>query len=257
MTTTGIRERPILFSAPMIQAIRAGHKSVTRRVITPQPPPWVESFGYTAFTPPERISGRGRTPEHGPCESFFECPYGLKGDRLWVRESFYVAEPYSWGTDPSGEPIIHQGVPRGPVHYAADGLPANTPNSHYPTGLRGGAISAPDPYAVWRCRPSIHMPRWASRITLEIKSVRVERVQEIDTLGALDEGFEGAHEIVHGIMKESGKEPRTREWLEGDPRDEFALLWDKLNGNRNGGIYSWTVNPWVWIVCFAVVKAGE
>jgi hypothetical protein len=161
------------------------------------------------------------------------CPYGKPGDHLWVRESFYTAEPYSWGTDPSGEAIEYRGVPRNPVHYAADGRPENTPNNHYPNGLRGGAIAAPDPNAIWKPRPSIYMPRRASRITLEITEVRVERLQLISGQDALNEGF-------------------INEF--NDPElaiSDFLILWDKINSKK----YPWDSNPWVWVISFKRTEA--
>src|SRR5690348_12362489 len=83
-----MRERPILFSAPMVRALLAGTKTQTRRAVTPQPPEWCTEFGYTAFTPTGSISGRGRYGNDGPAEKFFRCPYGIAGDRLWVRETW-------------------------------------------------------------------------------------------------------------------------------------------------------------------------
>jgi hypothetical protein len=110
------------------------------------------------------------------------------GDRLWVRESFWHARSYPM-TMPSGEAESGNAWAWRLIYYAADGEPENTPNKHYSEGLRGGAISAPDPYADWWKRPSIHMPRWASRLTLIVKDVKVEWLRDISEEDAIAEGF--------------------------------------------------------------------
>lgn len=237
---TAIKERPILFSGPMVRAILDGKKTVTRRVVKGRDPRW-------------EVDDRedGRLWPYYPCYVYAEpepidlqCPYGQPGDRLWVRETFWFARPYNYGFCPSGDPIIRRGIPLAPVHYAADGDPPNTPNRHYPDGLKGGAFAAPDPYAIWVKRPSIHMPRRLCRIVLEVKSVRVERLQGITEDEAIAEGFERDFRpdgtdygcgLVHAV-------------------EEFAALWDQLNADRG---HSWESNPWVWRVEFErVINQG-
>ena len=129
------------------------------------------------------------------------CPYGRVGDRLWVRETWHHAGP--------------ERTP-GYVSYRADG---EFMEYYKKQGYK------------WR--PSIFMPRWASRLTLEVVSVRVERVQEISSKDAIAEGVE------YDVSKPGG-------W----PVDRFAFLWDKINGKRG---YSWDSNPFVWVIEFCKV----
>lgn len=108
------------------------------------------------------------------------CPKGVVGDSLWVRETWWQAG-YSYQTYPEDDEYTWCGSRR--VHYNADGDPPNEPNRDYPKGLRNGAFSAAEPNKVWRKRPSIHMPRWASRILLEIVGVKLESRASIDEKG--------------------------------------------------------------------------
>lgn len=228
-------DRPILFSGPMVRAILAGKKTVTRRVVKPQPPPWANEIGVSAFTPPGMLSARGSHPEHGPSEAFVKQRWD-PGDCLWVRESFWQVRSYPMML-PSGE--VESGNNWGSlVHYSADGPPANIPNRHYPNGLRGNGISAPDPYADWARRPSIHMARKQSRITLEVTTVRVERLQAIAEEDAKAEGTPPMLGFPDPV----------------DPqyRDAFRQLWDSINGKRAG--CAWKDDPWVWCVEFRRIE---
>ena len=140
------------------------------------------------------------------------CPYGQPGgDRLYVRETW--AAPHAYDHLPPR--LIPQDAR---IHYAA-------------TEDRGGLL--------WR--PSIHMPRWASRITLEITSVRVERLQEIDIADAQAEGVSDTGAF---ILDGEGNE-------QGGPIAEYAVLWDQINGDG-----SWESNPWVWVIEFKRVEGG-
>lgn len=202
-----MKERPILFSSEMVRAILENRKSQTRRIVNPNP----DISGHWKEWTPERTDQWIRL-----------CPYGVAGDRIWVRETFWVADVYSRGVYPSGADIEGPYIPQGsPLHYAADGNPPNVPNRSYPEGLRNGAFAAPDPYAIWLKRPSIHMPRWASRITLEITKVRCERLKEISQQDA----------------KAEGCNPQSR--------GAFFDLWDSINGKG-----AWDKNPWVWVIEF-------
>jgi len=178
-----IKERPILFSGPMVRAILDGRKTMTRRVIK-----------YPAVTVEHDriIAGRFIDPKTGCVDGQFDviaCPYGQPGDRLWVRETYNSC---------GGKPF-----------YRADG------ELH------------PD----WKWRPSIFMPRWASRITLEITAVRVERLKDITIEDAQAEG-----------VTPLGVEGDGRRW-----RAAFRELWDSLNAKRGHG---WGANPWVWVISF-------
>jgi len=142
------------------------------------------------------------------------CPYGQKGMTLWVREAHYII----------GE--------TGQYFYRADG------SNNY-----GDKLKWPGPW-----KPSIHMPRRASRITLEITGVRVERVQEISPADCEAEGITGESHAspVRGQPYE--------EYFNGDglvypyPCEAFRALWDSINGKRPGR--SWADNPWVWVIFF-------
>ena len=224
MTT---KERPILFSGPLVRAILDGRKVQTRRIIKPQPPEWIESFGYTAFTPEGHISGRGywkgAPGDEGPGEKFFRCPYGKPGDLLWVRET--------WGTMPGHDHVKPSDfAPNGvQVYYRAD--------------------NDKEDWRVERWRPSIFMPRWASRITLRVTGVRVERVQEITVDDAYGEG-------VSWVMQDESAYPFESYREDGDPIRHpvilnFRKLWDEINAGRGCG---WDANPWVWVVEFEKVE---
>ncbi len=239
MTTTATKERPILFSGPMVRAILDGRKTQTRRVLKYAetiregwyPDRYNKTADWTFWGP------RGST-ESGKCTlPLFRCPYGEPGDVLWVRETWWQAHHYP-GLDQSGEATTDTGSNH--IHYAADGDPKNTPNRHYPSGLRGGAISAPDPYAIWFKRPSIFMPRWACRIKLEITDVRVERVKEITHDDAV---AEGCYRI-----EPCEKYPNGNAW----GRAGYAALWNEINGERG---YGWESNPWVWALSFRRVNS--
>lgn len=178
-----MKERPILFSAPMVRAIVAGTKTQTRRIVKPG----VLEDGWPIAYAAER------------------CPYGAPGDRLWVRETW--AKAGEVGDD---------------IEYRADN---------------------PDPLGA-RWRPSIHMPRWASRLLLEVTAVRVERLQDISEDDACAEGVQE----LDGTLDELALYARAKKMGEcaTDSRVWFAELWDSINGTRA----PWASNPFVWVVSF-------
>lgn len=194
------RQRPILFRTDMVRAILDGRKTQTRRLSS------------TARTQCDKLhwvkldaSGYGVAAS---VERYFDCPYGVVGDRLWVRETFRVE---SWDEDG-----------RADIGYPADGATRSVRvvvadfdlwvEQQSSRMMRSGARTP--------VTPSIHMPRWASRITLSVTGVRVERLQAISEADAKAEGF--------------------------DDRMAFAL--------RSG--LDWNANPWVWVLSFDVVKGG-
>jgi hypothetical protein len=212
------RERPILFSGPMIRAILAGAKTVTRRVVKPQPPMGcaylINANGDAALCVDEESARAGVTastrfvpPTPRSKDHRLPCPYGRPGYRLWVRET--------WWECPCGcDQIVYR------EKFNAGGYP-NLPTA--PT--------------TWR--PSIFMKRAASRITLEVVSVRVERLHEIDEADAVREGVDA---VSVADVPRNGTLSR---------RDDFAQLWQKINGKRA----PWASNPWVWRVEFGRVTA--
>ena len=185
-----IKERPILFNGAMVRAILDGTKTQTRRVT---------KFGVQEFVDEGSDLNLHvwRTDEAGD-HHLKDCPYGMPGDQLWVRETHSRLID---GTSPAH------------VRYKA----------HYPTSPWGTG---------WK--PSIHMPRWASRITLKIKGVRVERVQDITEEDAKAEGL-----IDDFISPGDGHSALYH----------FVTLWNSINIKRG---YGWSTNPWVWVVDFEV-----
>lgn len=217
-----MKERPILFSGPMVRAILEGRKTVTRRVMKPQP-----DFLGSMVDPNTPF----KTLDAG-LHARITCPYGEPGDRLWVRETW---------TD-----VNMCGAPA--LAYRADEDIRDLMEEPGFLDDRGAfnyddPRVKPYPFACWyaeldqaRWRPSIHMPRWASRILLEITSVRVERLQDISEEQAIAEGPPGL----------AFPAPPGSHWVTEDGRRRaFMRLWDDVNGAG-----AWDANPWVWVVEF-------
>lgn len=221
---TMTKERPILFSAPMVRALLDGRETQTRRVVKPQYAcqrvTWGcrggQGFGFF-FS--------GHEGDDDGVNGFIKCPYGQPGDRLWVRETWAVKQLGS--------------KPMPPVQYRAD---YKGPYSE----IR--PFGNPD----YKWRPSIHMPRWASRITLEIVSVRVERVKDISEEDAKAEGVERFTKDGK-LMKFWAGDPSENKdvppctWqdMPRSAREAYAALWDSINGAG-----SWASNPWCWVLEF-------
>ena len=206
------KERPILFSGPMVRAILEGRKTVTRRPVKPGFPSSVtEVLPYDgapyAWMPP--------LPSGEPWyEQVRECPHGRPGDRLWVREA--------WRADAQLDSIAPRYLSHGePIMYPADGSVRQTGCAMVSQGRR---------------RPSIHIPRWASRILLEITAVRVERLQDISEEQAEAEGVNFLRHV-----------PEADETL--NAAQLFECLWSSLNGDE-----SWSANPWIWVVEFKRIE---
>ncbi|HEY4137065.1 MAG TPA: hypothetical protein VGN65_01320 [Casimicrobiaceae bacterium] len=213
-----MKERPILFSGEMVRVILDGRKTQTRRVVTPQP----NAGDADASWPHDRsrltFLDIIEKPEYYAACGW--CRQGAPGDRLWVRETFFdydAGEPAPRGATP----LDHKVLIDERIEYRA------TPWYH----------EFADPEACGPWRPSIFMPRWASRITLEITAVRVERLQDINEADAIAEGCTGAH-------FENAAEDYA-------PTDEYRKLWDSLNAKRG---YGWKVNPWVWVIQFSKLE---
>lgn len=219
-----MKSRGILFSAPMVRAILSGAKTQTRRVLISE---HAEDAAVWADCRDGRwesgiASGASGSFGHG---EFVRCPFGISGDRLWVGEThalFMVGE----GMD--------RPVPQCVAYRAtcdADG------GFDYANG-RGEVMRI----KVTKWTPSIHMPRWASRITLEITEVRVQRLQEISEDDARAEGVERDTEPCDHTRlscEEIGCLGPTH-------RSTFCELWDSINGKRA----PWSSNPWCWEITF-------
>jgi len=249
-----VRERPILFSAPMVRALMAGTKTQTRRIVKPQP---VKSSGTHRGYPLQLMANDWAWPHprtsgattisnrpNGPLGWEIHCPYGLPGDHLWGRETWRYS---GWTED---------GLPW--VEYHADGatrLCERGISEEWSKKLMGiwADLSAPQNFeldgraADRRWRPAIHMPRWASRLTLEITGVRVERLQDISDEDAIAEGIERASDWHENEMWKGYQQPGTRWFL---PRQAYRDLWESINGPE-----SWEANPWVWVVEFRRVES--
>ena len=206
-------DRPILFSGEMVRAILAGHKTQTRRVI--KLPTW-STLDWADFETDDAGKPVIICEETG-CLAEMPCPYGQPGDRLWVRET--------WIPDPPQDDTWDYYAFTDGVLYNFDNLPNRFKKpKHIIYRASWNGIDL-------RWRPSIFMPRWASRLTLEVVSVRVERVQEISNPDAQAEGV-GWWQPVGG---------------EKDYRLEYSMLWNRINAKRG---YSWDSNPWAWVIEF-------
>ena len=217
--------RPILFSGPMVRAILAGRKTQTRRIVKPQPPSkkWLintartgQDVGLCNDHGKWRMSGavgvaRDAMGDQWPKNHEWKCPCGNSGDRLWVREN--------WTPDHAAF------YPNFPICYQADFGP------EYERENGKVFSSEQNEWYPFRWRPSIHMPRRFSRITLEIVGVRVERLNAISDDDAKAEGVEpvkGVYVFPH--------------------KTAFHDLWDSISGDG-----AWNENPFVWVIEFKVV----
>lgn len=220
-----MKERPILFSAQMVRALIEGRKTMTRRVVKPQPPEGTigmyveETIDFSAKTEwwyTEYLDNGRKWTDGG----LTKCPYGTIGDRLWVRET--------WAPHPQDSST---------VFYRA-------------------TVDAEPGIRVWDgpWKPSIHMPSWASRITLEITDIRVERAWDITRDDAMEEGVERVdpYNITPDLppgMPACWKDYVRKGWLTS-PMESFRTLWDSINSKRA----PWASNPWVWVIEFGRAK---
>lgn len=198
-----MRERPILFSGPMVRAILEGRKTQARRVAM------MTKCGVRVFA-----LGCDPAPDAA------RCPYGAPGDRLWVRETWAMPRAFD-AHSPTTALRRTRGLPN--RFYRAD---EKIISAGAYTGERG------------RWRSPIHMPRWASRLTLTITDVRVERLQDITEADAQAEGCPVTHD-GHPY------DPPSQDTWQGYGRASFSLLWSKIHGPG-----AWDANPWVWVVTF-------
>lgn len=193
--------RPIIFSGPMVRAILAGEKTQTRRVVKPQPLA-CESVQYDPVT-------GSAVYESDEDARIIDCPYGSPGIRLWVRECLRFDPDFGWRYD-AGPKAYPMGNTLADIHGQLDRIDFS--------------------YSRTVC-PSIHMPRVASRILLEITAVRVERLQNISFE---DANAEGTPYSLDPSMRPVG----TRE-------EQYRALWESINGKG-----AWALNPWVWVISF-------
>lgn len=215
-----MKERPIIFNADMVRAVLDGRKTQTRRIITPQPKLTERSgFEWKGY-----LFGAGSDDrETNRNFAHVKCPFGAVGDRLWVRETFRV---HSRATDVAT------------LVYKASEQQSWTQQTH-----RVPIEKCNKPAVVDTWTPSIHMPRWASRITLEITGVRVERMYDISEADARAEGVEQ----LRGGFWRHYQPGWTQHQLSA--RGSFVTLWKSIYGEE-----SWQANPWVWVIEFKRVE---
>jgi len=268
-----MKERPIIFNSEMVRAILEKRKTQTRRIIKPRKPfltqcKWYgphPNGGWWGVDIPDGItpSQYGILAGDG---MGFPCPYGVPGDRLWVRETWIPDPPQDGSWD-------YEVFTDGKV-FNFDALPKSYKNpKHVIYKSSWGDIG-------FKWHPSIHMPRWASRITIEITDVRVQRVQEISEEDAIAEGIEylfskedcltvagliGSKQEDHGYKNYlwhgdfgsyGGGNKQSDSWpyqYSGykSARDSYSSLWEKINAKRG---YGWDINPWVWCLSFRVLE---
>lgn len=237
-----MKERGMIFNGEMVRAILDGRKTQTRRIIKPQPEATLSGS----------LSGKWLSrPLNGLLLPKIEdiaihCPFGVVGDRIWVRETFQgplfdydLMDSYCKDPTPFEKPEF--------CVYKADGVPA--PEFY----------NADDElHCCWR--PSIHMPRWASRIMLKITDVRVERLNSINEHDAIAEGLAEISKdwrtYKYGVPDRDGY-PGTDDcgwpWHEWEcyPISAYSKLWESIYGAD-----SWQANPWVWVIEFKRIEGG-
>lgn len=206
-----IKEKPIIFNSEMVRAILEGRKTETRRV--------VKNTVHKSLAEMQNL----------------QCPYGEPDDRLWVRETFYINHfEYELGKLPKQIPDDIEGNEELYLYYRADGECCQQFSE-----CECGDVDKP------KWRPSIFMPRWASRINLEIEEIRIERLQDIDMISVMNEGLyehcsfcKGHDSQCTDCLGEGIEPPHINKWI---------YLWDSINKKRG---YGWDSNPWVWVIKF-------
>lgn len=230
-----MKERGMIFNSEMVRAILDGRKTQTRRPI---------KWKQTRFTEIGEREDGGYWPwsedaEHA-CDFWHPCPFGAVGDRIWVRETFCPVDDTQYG----GEKWVdYRATPKFEASHPA------------------GWDSAPNDAEALKWRPSIHMPRWASRILLEITDVRVER---LNAISEEDAQREGVHTEVWDqtvvARNYAARDEFFQFWSEDMPhyvemnqlyRSSFRSLWESIYGAEN-----WLANPWVWVIEFKHVEGG-
>lgn len=215
-----MKERPILFSAPMVRAILEGRKTQTRRVIKCN----LHEFQLWI------ANQSGKNPNIKNV-----CPYGEIGDQLWVRETFCLENTYEYHGEihpPNDRPYKHVI----PLHYEEEEyflIPHYKADGECDILFDDGHGDLKNKW-----KPSIHMPRWAGRINLLIKNIRIERLQDISEQDALSEG------VKDPLIGTEFASPYGADYHAG-PCTWFAILWNKINGSN-----AWAANPWVWVIEF-------
>ncbi|WP_341519807.1 hypothetical protein AABC73_14735 [Pseudomonas sp. G.S.17] len=235
-------ERPIIFSAPMVNAILSGKKSVTRRIIKfplrrlvakDQAGPGAHYAGgiqQESSDGPPQLDLQSHFAE-GPAGL---CPYGQPGTTLWLKEAFYAF----------GRWEMHPNKKSGRNDWRFIDMTVGSGLDYgFSEPARYVKTSRDDPAPTWWLRPSLFMPRRASRVDLEVTEIRIERLRDITDEQARAEGFSPMHDGVHMYFVNHLPHPSTG--MSITAVIAFALYWQRLHGND-----SWNENPWVWVVSF-------
>lgn len=234
---------PILFSGPMVSALLAGTKTQTRRAMKPQPD----------LTPEVNDDGDAEFYIGDECVHIKPCPYGQPGDLLWVRETWAHYHTVNRALRSGGRSFSE--LSDGFAGYRADGHDTIEEFRDHIRLMSGCDLEAVEINGN-RWRPSIHMPRWASRLTLRITDVRVQRLQDISKADAAAEGVEwktcptrqteasfNAQQMARRMGMAAHYEAEIL-YVEG-----YRNLWNSINGHG-----SWDANPWVWAISFDVLR---
>lgn len=242
-------ERGMIFNAEMVRAILDGRKTQTRRIMKVQPKPSKSrpgDFWFSSKKLESMVHVSDLAPGNSPIADYHLfiqehcCPFGAVGDRIWVREAYrFPASLDDISPTGVGEMAVATGYrkPWAPTFYEFTGT--------FSDGWKGFE-TPPKVSDAGKLRPSIHMPRWASRILLEITDVRVERLNAISEEDARAEGI-----IDGGCLNCGEPEPCGCANPEPDATDAFAYLWQSIYGQEN-----WNANPWVWVISFKRVEGG-
>ncbi|MEL1921171.1 hypothetical protein AAA298_16720 [Klebsiella variicola] len=224
-------ERGMIFNAEMVRAILDGRKTQTRRIMKVQPKPSKSrpgDFWFSSKKLESMVHVSDLAPGNSPIADYHLfiqehcCPFGAVGDRIWVRETFCPVDDTQYG----GEKWVdYRATPKFEASHPA------------------GWDCAPNDAEALKWRPSIHMPRWASRILLEITDVRVERLNAISQADAIAEGAPPSHPSIDCVSQEYGFPDFSRSW--------FGQTWQHIYGEE-----SWDANPWVWVIEFKRVEGG-
>ncbi|MCV2877579.1 hypothetical protein OE699_01835 [Sedimentimonas flavescens] len=207
-------DKPILFNGPMVRTILEGRKTQTRRVIKPQLGDIARAFQF--------VPGKWRFLDHSRARvhQLFSPPFST-GDRLWVREAHFLTNKHAYRLSVGVDQSINPDDDYQACVYA-EGFDLSR------TGMR--------------LRPSIHMPRWASRLTLIVEDVRVQRLQDISEADAKSEGCDA--EQAKSLALCDGAMP-------GNSKRCFHWLWNSINGPE-----AWDANPWVAAITFRAIRAN-
>jgi len=242
-------ERPIIFSPPMASAILAGTKTVTRRIVKfpvrkmssadHESPTYTMAQGTATEMTSDSNASSIELSDTGRETTLDLCPYGQPGDRLSLKESFYAFGRW--------ETRFNEKHQHSEWHFIDLTLQSGLAYQFSePTDYVKTSRSNPEP-AWWR-RPSLFMPRRASRINLEITDVHIERLRDITDEQARAEGFSPMHDGMHSYFVNHMSPPNSG--MSVTAVIAFAVYWQSLNG-----VESWDANPWVWVVGFRPVTS--